>query len=136
MAQQWLFKTEPSQYSFTDLEKEKKAVWDGVSNSLALKHLRAIRMGDEILIYHSGDEKAIVGMAQAISDPYPDPKEKDDKLVVINITPKKRLSRPLTLSEIKTAEELKDFDLVRLPRLSVMPVAEGFWRKLQDMMSF
>ncbi len=136
MAQQWLFKTEPSHYSFADLEREKKAVWDGVSNSLALKHLRAIRMGDEILIYHSGDEKAIVGMAQAISDPYPDPKEKDDKLVVINVTPKKRLSRPLPLSEIKTVEELRDFDLVRLPRLSVMPVAEDFWRKLQDMMSF
>ncbi len=136
MSRQWLFKTEPGQYSYADLEREKKAVWDGVSNSLALKHLREIRMGDEILIYHSGDEKAIVGVAQAVSDPYPNPRENDEKLVVINVTPKKRLSRPLSLSEIKAVEELKDFDLVRLPRLSVMPVAENFWRKLQDLMSF
>lgn len=136
MSRQWLFKTEPSQYSYADLEKEKKAVWDGVSNSLALKHLRDIRMGDEILIYHSGDEKAIVGMAQAVSDPYPNPRENDEKLVVINVTPKKRLSHPLSLAEIKAVEELKDFDLVRLPRLSVMPVAADFWRKLQDLMSF
>lgn len=136
MSRQWLFKTEPSQYSYSDLEKEKKAVWDGVSNSLALKHLREIRMGDEILIYHSGDEKAIVGMAQAVSDPYPNPRENDEKLVVINVTPKKRLRRPLSLAEIKAVEELKDFDLVRLPRLSVMPVPENFWQKLQDLMSF
>ncbi len=136
MSRRWLFKTEPSQYSYADLEKEKKAVWDGVSNSLALKHLRDIRMGDEILIYHSGDEKAIVGIAQAVSDPYPDPRENDEKLVVINVTPKKHLSRALSLAEIKGVEELKDFDLVRLPRLSVMPVAESFWQKLQDLMSF
>ena len=136
MARQWLFKTEPSQYSYADLEREKKAVWDGVSNSLALKHLREIRMGDEILIYHSGDEKAIVGMAIAVSDPYPNPKENDEKLAVVNVTPKKRLARPLSLAEIKRVDELKDFDLVRLPRLSVMPIAQNFWKKLQDLMSF
>ena len=109
---------------------------DGVSNSLALKHLREIRMGDEILIYHSGDEKAIVGMAIAVSDPYPNPKENDEKLAVVNVTPKKRLARPLSLAEIKRVDELKDFDLVRLPRLSVMPIAQNFWKKLQDLMSF
>lgn len=136
MARRWLFKTEPGQYSFSDLEREKKAVWDGVSNSLALKHLRDIRMGDEILIYHSGDEKAIVGMALAVSDPYPSPNQDDEKLVVIKIKPKTRLTHPLTLSEIKAIEELKDFDLVRLPRLSVMPIAESYWAKLQDLMSF
>ena len=136
MARKWLFKTEPSQYSYADLEREKKAVWDGVSNSLALKHLREIRMGDEILIYHSGDEKAIVGMAIAVSDPYPNPKENDEKLAVVNVTPKKRLARPLSLAEIKRVDELKDFDLVRLPRLSVMPIAQNFWKKLQDLMSF
>jgi predicted RNA-binding protein with PUA-like domain len=136
MSRQWLFKTEPGQYSFSDLEREKKAVWDGVSNSLALKHLRDIRMGDEILIYHSGDEKAIVGLALAVSDPYPNPQENDEKLVVINVKPKKRLARPLSLTEIKAIEELKDFDLVRLPRLSVMPIAESYWEKLQDLMAF
>ena len=136
MPRQCLFKTEPSHYSYTDLEREKKAVWDGVSNSLALKHLREIRLGDEILIYHSGDEKAIVGVALAVSDPYPDPADNDEKLVVVNVTPKKRLARAISLAEIKTIEELKDFDLVRLPRLSVMPIAESYWRKLQDLISF
>ncbi|MBX3277065.1 MAG: EVE domain-containing protein [Acidobacteria bacterium] len=136
MSRQWLFKTEPSEYSFSDLEKEKKAVWDGVTNNLALKHLRAVRMGDEILIYHSGDEKAIVGIAQAISDPYPHPREDDDKLMIINLIPKRRLARPITLAEIKIIEEFKDFDLIRLPRLSVMPVADDYWDRLQDMMTF
>lgn len=136
MARQWLFKTEPGSYSYADLEKDTKTVWDGVSNNLALKHLRDIRMGDEILIYHSGDEKAIVGLAKAVSDPYPDPRDNDEKLVVINIKPMRKLSRPLTLAEIKSVEELKDFDLVRLPRLSVMPVAEIYWDKLRDLISF
>jgi len=136
MSRQWLFKTEPGQYSYDKLEKEKKAVWDGVANNLALKHLREIRMGDEILIYHSGDEKAIVGLAQAISDPYPDPREDDEKLVVINIKPIRRLSSPLSLSQIKAVDELRDFDLVRLPRLSVMPIPENYWNKLRDLMSF
>ena len=136
MSRQWLFKTEPGQYSYDKLEREKKAVWDGVTNNLALKHLREIRMGDKILIYHSGDEKAVVGLAQAISDPYPDPRENDEKLVVINIKPVRRLSSPLSLSQIKTVDELKDFDLVRLPRLSVMPIPGNYWIKLRDVMSF
>ena len=82
MSRQWLFKTEPSEYSYDDLERETKAVWDGVTNSLALKHLRQVRMGDEILIYHSGDVKAIIGLAQAVSDPYQNPREDDEKLIV------------------------------------------------------
>jgi predicted RNA-binding protein with PUA-like domain len=136
MSRQWLFKTEPSEYSYDDLERETKAVWDGVTNSLALKHLREVRMGDEILIYHSGDEKAIIGLAQAVSDPYPNPREDDDKLIVINLKPKRRLVRPLTLSEIKVIEEFKEFDLLRLPRLSVMPIPDNYWDRLQDLMTF
>ncbi len=132
MPRRWLFKTEPGEYSFDDLEREKKAVWDGVSNNLALKHLREVRLGDQILIYHSGEEKAIVGMAEAISDPYPDPNENDEKLVVVNLKPKRRFSTTLTLSEIREIEELKDFDLVRLPRLSVMPVTPEQWEILSD----
>ena len=136
MSRQWLFKTEPSEYSYDDLERETKAVWDGVTNSLALKHLREVRLGDEILIYHSGDEKAIIGLAQAVSDPYPNPREDDDKLIVINLKPKRRLVRPLTLSEIKVIEEFKEFDLLRLPRLSVMPIPDNYWDRLQDLMTF
>jgi predicted RNA-binding protein with PUA-like domain len=132
MPRRWLFKTEPKDYSFDDLEREKKAMWDGVSNSLALKHLREVRLGDEVLIYHTGDEKAIVGLAEAVSDPYPDPRQNDEHLVVINLKPKRRLARPLTLDEIRAVEALSDFDLVRLPRLSVMPVAPEQWRVLQD----
>lgn len=132
MPRRWLFKTEPNEYSFSDLEHEKKTVWDGVVNNLALKNLREVRLGDEILIYHSGDEKAIVGIAEAISDAYPDPNEVDEKVVVVNLKPKRRLARPLALSEIKTIDELSDFDLVRLPRLSVMPVSTDQWTILQD----
>ncbi len=132
MPRRWLFKTEPNEYSYNDLEQEKKAVWDGVGNNLALKNLREVRLGDEVLIYHSADEKAIVGIAEAISDAYPDPNDADDKIVVVNLKPKRRLARPLTLAEIKTIDELSDFDLVRLPRLSVMPVTPGQWQILQD----
>lgn len=132
MPRRWLFKTEPDDYSYGDLEQEKKTIWDGVSNNLALKNLREVRLGDEVLIYHSGNEKAIVGIAEAISDAYPDPKEHDEKVVVVNLKPKRRLSRPLSLQEIKAMESLRDFDLVRLPRLSVMPVSPAQWEVLQD----
>ncbi len=132
MPRRWLFKTEPNEYSYDNLEQEKKTVWDGVSNNLALKHLREVRLGDEVLIYHSGEEKAIVGIAEAISDAYPDPNEVDEKVVVVNLKPKRRLPRPLPLQEIKAIDELSDFDLVRLPRLSVMPVTTAQWDILQD----
>ena len=134
MAKRWLFKTEPSEYSYDDLERDKKTTWDGVSNNLALKHLRAVRLGDEILIYHTGNDKAIVGLAEVVSEPYPDPNEKDDNLIVVNIKPKRRFARQLTLSEIKNAEALKDFDLVRLPRLSVMPVSKEYWQVLEELL--
>ena len=132
MPRRWLFKTEPNEYSYSDLEQEKKTVWNGVSNNLALKNLREVRLGDQVLLYHSGHEKAIVGIAEAITDAYPDPNETDEKIVVVNIKPKRRLPQPLTLLEIKAIEGLSDFDLVRLPRLSVMPVSPAQWHLLQD----
>lgn len=110
----------------------KKAVWNGVHNNLALKNLREVRLGDEILIYHSGDDKAIVGLAEVISAPYPDPNENDEKMVVVNLKPKRRYLTPLTLAEIKEIAALSDFDLVRLPRLSVMPVTKDQWQLLED----
>jgi predicted RNA-binding protein with PUA-like domain len=135
MPKRWLFKTEPSQFSYDDLEREKKSVWDGVSNNQALKNLREVRLGDQILIYHTGNEKAIVGVAEAVSDPYPDPKEDDEKLVVLKIKPKRRFQTTLTLSDIKGNEIFREFDLVRLPRLSVMPVGEDHWQALLDLLS-
>jgi predicted RNA-binding protein with PUA-like domain len=133
MANRWLFKTEPSAYSFQQLQKDQKTVWDGVKNNLALKHLAGIKKGDSIFIYHTGDEKAAVGEAKALSDAYPDPAKKDPRLLVIEIAAGKALPRPVTLAEIKANPKLKSFDLVRLPRLSVMPVSEVQWEIIEAM---
>jgi len=133
MANRWLFKTEPSAYSFQRLQKDRRTVWDGVKNNLALKHLREIKRGDEILIYHTGSEKAAVGSARAISGAYPDPQRKDPKLLVVEIQVDKPLARPVTLAEIKADAKLKNFDLVRLPRLSIMPVSEEQWNIIEEM---
>jgi predicted RNA-binding protein with PUA-like domain len=133
MANRWLLKTEPSAYSFAQLQKDKRTVWDGVKNNLALKHLSAIKKGDAIVIYHTGDEKAVVGLARAASDAYPDPGKKDPKLLVFDIEAEKAMPRPVTLREVKADSKLRSFDLVRLPRLSVMPVSDDEWRAIEAM---
>ncbi len=129
----WILKTEPSAYSYDELERDGKAVWDGVSNPLALKHLRAMQAGDEALIYHTGDEKAVVGLARVTSAAYPDPKAKDPKLVVVELKPAKRLKRPVILAAIKAEPEFQDLALVRMPRLSVVPATAAQWKKLLEM---
>ena len=129
----WLLKSDPETYSFGDLERDGQTRWDGVSNNLALKHLRSIQQGDTVLIYHTGEERAIVGTAEAASAPYPDPKQKDPRRAVVDLKAGKRLTRPVTLDEIKRQPALKDFALVRLPRLSVMPVAEPHWKTLMEL---
>ena len=133
MAHRWLFKTEPTAYSFQRLQKDRRTVWDGVKNNLALKNLREIKRGDEILIYHTGSEKAAVGIARAISASYPDPQKQDPKLLVVEIQVDKPLARPVTLAEMKANAKLKNFDLVRLPRLSIMPVSEEQWEFIEEM---
>lgn len=133
MANRWLFKAEPGAYSFQQLEKDKRTVWDGVKNNLALKHLSGIKKGDEIMIYHSGEEKAAVGVARALSAAYPDPRKKDPKLLVVEIEAVKPLSRPVTLSEMRSNAKLGKFDLLRLPRLSVMPVSGEQWKIIEGM---
>ena len=133
MAQRWLFKTEPSVYSYQQLEKDKKTVWDGVKNNLALKNLKDIQKGDPILIYHTGDEKAAVGVARALSGAYPDPSKKDPKLLVVDIEAVKSLPRPVTLAEVKANKKLANFDLVRLSRLSIMKVSDEQWETLEGM---
>jgi len=128
----WLFKTEPSSYSFAQLERDGRTTWDGVANALARKHLGAVTHGDRILIYHTGDEKAVVGVGEATSDPYPDPKARGDaRAVVVDIVPKRRLERPVTLAELKARPGLAAFPLVRLPRLSVMPVRAPEWKEIE-----
>jgi predicted RNA-binding protein with PUA-like domain len=133
MANRWLFKTEPSAYSFQQLVTDGRTTWDGVKNNLALKHLKEIGKGDPILIYHTGDEKAAVGIARALSGAYPDPSQKDAKLLVADIEAVKPLPRPVTLAEVKANSKLAKFDLVRLPRLSIMPVSDEQWNLIEGM---
>lgn len=133
MAQRWLFKTEPSTYSWADLERDRRTVWDGVKNALALKHLAAVATGDEVLIYHTADEKAAAGIAKVVRGAYPDPKQKDARLVVVDLEPVKALARPVALGEMRANPKLAGFDLLRLPRLSVMPVSAEQWAAIMEM---
>jgi predicted RNA-binding protein with PUA-like domain len=127
----WLFKTDPDTYSFADLSRKKSGdVWDGVKNAVALRHLREVREGDRVLIYHTGDEKAIVGLARVTRSAYPDPKGDDPKLVVVDVVAEGGVPTPVTLAAVKADPKFKDFDLVRLGRLSVMPVPEILWKDL------
>jgi predicted RNA-binding protein with PUA-like domain len=129
MTNYWLVKQEPTSYSFDTLEKEDVAVWDGVHNNLALKYINCMKKGDQAFFYHSGDEKQIVGV-EVTSGPYPNPKEKDKRFVVVDVKYKKRLKRPVTLAEIKKEKKFKDWDLLRISRLSVMPVPKEIWDKI------
>ena len=133
MPQYWLLKTEPSDYSYADLNREGKTVWDGVSNNLALKHLRNIKAGDLAFLYHTGKERALVGIAEVISDPYPDPKKSDTKLAVVDVKAREELPQSVSLAEVKADSEFSDFLLVRLSRLSVMPVTPPQWNRLLAM---
>lgn len=129
----WLVKEEPTHYAFDDLVRDRKAVWSGVRNALAQKHLRAIKKGDRILYYHTGNEKALVGIAKAVSDPYPDPDDRSGKWAAVDLAPVKRLPRPVTLAEIKADAGFKNFPLVRIARLSVMPVSDAEWARIERM---
>ena len=133
MTAYWILKTEPSAYGFDQLERERTAVWDGVKNPLALKHLGEMRPGDQLMIYHTGDEKASVGFAEVTSAAYADPKAKDPKLLVVDIRSGQRLPKPVTLAAIKADPALADLGLVRMGRLSVVPATESQWRKLAKM---
>ena len=131
MSRHWVLKTEPSEYGFPDLVRDRRTRWEGVSNPVALKHLRSMEEGDDALIYHTGNEKAVVGLARVASAPYPDPK--DAKLVVVDVEPVKPLRRPVTLAEIKAEPAFADLGLVRVPRLSVVPVEPAQWKRLLGM---
>ena len=129
----WLFKEEPSNYGFDALVKDKTTVWSGVKNPLAQKHLHAVKKGDRIFYYHTGDEKAVVGVAKATRDAYADPHDASGKTAVVDIAPVKKLPRPVTLAEIKADSAFKDFPLVRIARLSVMPVTDTEWARIEKM---
>ena len=129
----WILKTDSDVYPFVQLQRERQAVWDGVSNPVALRHIRGMAPGDPLMIYHSGAGKEIVGLARVRSNPYPDPKRKDPKLVVVDIEADRQLPRTVSLADIKADPAFADLGLVRAPRLSVMPVTEVQWNKLLAM---
>ena len=129
----WLFKSDPDAYSFVNLERDKQTVWDGVTNNLALKHLRSCKRGDRVILYHSGEEKSLIGLAEITGEAYPDPKKKDPKLAVVEIRVVKRFNKPVTLTDVKARKEFSDFYLVRMPRLSVMPVTDAQWKGLMKL---
>jgi len=128
----WLLKTEPSAYAYADLEREGRAVWDGVTNPVALKNLRAMAVGEEVFVYHTGDEKAVVGIARVARAAYPDPKAGDARRVVVDIEPAGRMKSPVTLAEIKALAVFADSPLVRQGRLSVVPLTRAQWKAVVE----
>ena len=129
----YLLKSEPTTYSWDDLVRDGRTVWDGVTNAAALGAIRAMRKGDEALIYHSGKDKAIVGLATMVSDAYPDPKHDDPRLAVVDVAPVKQLGSPVTLAQVKADPRLADFALVRISRLSTMPVSDAHRKVLAEL---
>jgi predicted RNA-binding protein with PUA-like domain len=120
-------------YPYDQLEREGHAVWDGVTNALALKHLRSMSKGDSALIYHAGQGKELVGLARITSDPYPDPKHDDPKIVVVDVSAERRLPTRVSLAEVKADSRFADLGLVRMSRLSVIPVPADQWKSLLQM---
>lgn len=129
----WLFKEEPTHYSYDDLLRDGKTSWTGVRNPLAQKHLRSVQKGDRIFFYHTGDEKAVVGIAKAAGAAYPDPADKSGKLYAVDVVPMKKLKSPVTLASVKADKAFASFPLTRMPRLSVMPVDEDTWERILAM---
>nr|AIE99591.1 hypothetical protein [uncultured marine thaumarchaeote KM3_115_A11] len=133
MANYWLVKQEPSGprgYNFSILQKEKTTVWDGVRNNLALKHMRNMKKGDSVLYYHTGDERQAVGIMTVTSKPYPNPEEDNERFVVVDVKYKRRLDKPVSLEQMKKEKSFKNWELLRISRLSVMPVPKPIWDKI------
>jgi len=126
----WILKTEPSDYSFADLQRDRRTRWSGVSNPVALKHLRSMAVGDEVMIYHTGAEKRIVGLARVAGGPYPDPEAGDERRTVVDVSAGEPLPTPVTLATIKADPAFADLALVRQGRLSVVPVPDPLWKRL------
>jgi predicted RNA-binding protein with PUA-like domain len=131
----WLAKQEPSGprgYSFAELKNDKSTVWDGVHNNLALKHMNNMSKGDLVLFYHTGTERQAVGIMEVTSKPYPNPKEDNKRFIVVDVKYKKPLKRPVTLDEMKKQKKFKDWELIRISRLSVMPVPKDIWDSILE----
>ena len=129
----WLLKTEPSVYSFADLQRDKKTVWDGIKNNLALMHLKTVKKGDRCIIYHTGGQRMCMGLGTATTGAYPDPEKDDPRLLVFDIKVGKPLARAVSLNEMKLNPRLEGFDLFRLGRLSFVPVSDAHYEVILDM---
>ena len=129
----WLIKEEPTNYSFDDLLRDGRTAWSGVRNPVAQKHLQSMREGDLIFFYHTGDVKAVVGIAKAAGAPYPDPADKNGKFHAIDVVPVRKLKSPVTLAAVKAEKAFASFPLVRISRLSVMPVTDDEWKRIETM---
>ncbi len=127
----WLVKTEPDTFSWDQFNKDKKTTWDGVRNFQARSNMKAMKKGDMVFFYHTGDEKAIVGLARVSSEPYPEPKDPD--WTVVDLVPDKKLKNPVTLSQIKSDKRLSDMVLVRASRLSVQPVKDNEYKIILEL---
>ena len=136
MVNYWLAKQEPSGprgYNVLQLQKDKKTMWDGVHNNLALKHIRNMKKDDLVFFYHTGDERQVVGIMSVISNPYPNPEEENKRFVVVDVKFKKLLKTPVTLDTIKKQKKFKNWELLRISRLSVMPVPKIIWDEIIKM---
>jgi predicted RNA-binding protein with PUA-like domain len=129
----WLVKTEPGSYSYDDMERDGTAVWDGVKNPVAIRNLRAMHPGDQVLVYHTGAEKAVVGWATVVSAPYEDPRAKDPALFAVDLKAHRRLPTPVTLAQIKADRTFADLPIVKQGRLSVSPVTAPQWKKVMQL---
>jgi predicted RNA-binding protein with PUA-like domain len=129
----WLLKTEPSTYSFDDLAREKTTVWNGITNAAALIHMRSMKKGDAVLVYHTGDERAVAGIATIASAPFPDPDAGNEKIVAVKVKAGKRLKNAVPLSTIKDDATFKDWELLRIGRLSVVPVPDRIWERVIEL---
>ena len=129
----WVVKSEPSTYSFAQLQADGRTRWDGIRNPQALGYIREMHEGDRVLFYHTGGEKAMVGLARVASAPYPDPAGSDPKLAVVDLVPERSLARPVTLAEIKADKAFSDLLLVRHSRISVSPASAAQWRRLLEL---
>ena len=136
MINYWLAKQEPTGprgYNISTLQKEKTTVWDGVHNNLALKHMRNMKKGDQIIYYHTGDERQAVGIMSVITNPYPNPEEDNVRFVVVNVKFKKKFQKPVSLEQMKKEKSFKNWELLRIARLSIMPVPKSIWDKIIKM---
>lgn len=129
----WLVKEEPGNYHFDQFSRDGRTQWTGVKNPLAQKHLRSIKEGEQVFYYHTGAEKAVVGVARALRDAYPDPADPTGKSYTVDFAPVRKLARPVTLASIKADPFFKTFPLVRMSRLSVMPVENEEWLRIEEM---